>query len=342
MGREVAADLLDELETDAAPISQSLMRAKRLARLLRDEDAQAWLTLETNGYPDGFDLASLGSCGRYAVEGGRVTSEGKYYAQSLPRIESELRASESALPIPSSGPPLKVDDYVQAGATAQVLRGVEQQAENARTRYTNWSSLNASMRAAIHAYATDASLALELGDAAESIFEAARRDVDVFVRAHAPRAAQHLLAISERMRESDGESLSSAMSSCRRLLAAVADAVFPPRTEEFVDRAGNKRKVGPEEYKNRLLAFAEQSVGSDGTRAILSTDLEHLAARLDAVYEKACKGIHTDVTLDEARLAVIGTYIFLAEIARVAAPLTPNTKAQDIAPELREEAESEG
>jgi hypothetical protein len=332
MAREVAADLLDELETGAAPVSQTLMRAKRLARLLRDEDAQTWLTLETNGYPDDYDFARLGSCRRYAVEGGRLTGEGKYYPQSLPRIESEVRASESALPIPSSGPPLKVDDYVQAGATAQVLRGVEQQAENARIRYSNWSSLNASMRAAIHAYATDASLALELGDAAESIFESARRDVDVFVRAHAPRAGQHLLAISERMRESDGESLSSAMGSCRRLLSAVADAVFPPRAEEYVDRGGIKRKVGPEEYKNRLLAFVEQSLGSDGTRAILSTDLEHLAARLDALYEKACKGIHAGVTIEEARLAVISTYIFLAEIARAAALPAPQTEADDTAP----------
>ena len=342
MAREVAADLLDELETNAAPVSQSLMRAKRLARLLRDDDAQTWLTLETNGYPDNYDFARLGSCRRYAVEGGRLTDEGKYHRQSLPRIESEVRASESALPISSSGPPPKVDDYVQAGATAQVLRGVEQQAENARTRYTNWSSLNASMRAAIHAYAADTSLALELGDAAESIFESARRDVDVFVRAHAPSAAQQLLAISERMRESDGESLSSAMGSCRRLLAAVADAVFPPQTEEYVDRGGNKRKVGPEEYKNRLLAFVEQSVGSDGTRAILSTDLEHLAARLDAVYEKACKGVHTGVSFGEARLAVIETYILLAEIARVAAPLRARTEAGDMAPESQDEQGSEG
>jgi hypothetical protein len=337
MAREVAAELLNELETGAAPIAPSLMRAKRLARLLRDEDAQAWLTLEMNGYPDGFDLASIGSCGRYAEEGGRVTSEGKYCAQSLPKIESELRASESALPIPSAGPPLKVDDYVQAGATAQVLLRVEQQAESARTRYTNWSALNASMRAAIHAYAADTSLALELGDAAESVFESARRDVDVFVRAHAPGAAQQLLAISERMRESDDESLSSALGSCRRLLAAVADALFPPQTEDYVDGGGHKRKVGPEEYKNCLLAFVEQSIGSDGTRAILSTDLEHLAARLDAVYEKACKGIHAGVTVGEARLAVIGTYIFLAEVARVAAPPRVLTEAEDMAPASQDE-----
>lgn len=134
------------------------------------------------------------------------------------------------------------------------------------------------MRAAVHSYASDASLALELGDAAESIFEAARRDVDVFVRSSCPSAVQQLVAISERMREEDPESLSAALGSCRRLLSGVADAVFPA-SDRIMDGSGNRRKVGPDEYKNRLLAFIERSSSSGGTRSILTSDLECLAAR---------------------------------------------------------------
>ena len=313
------------------------MRAKRLARLLRDEDAQKWLTLEMNGYPEHFTTASLGSCRRYAVEGGRLTVEGKYYAQSLPRIEAEMHAKELALPVPnSSGASLKVDDHVAAMATQRVMLAVETHAESLRQSYIQWSSLRASMRGAIHAYATDASLALELGDAAEDIFASARREVDVFVRSHAPGAVQQLLSITERMREADCESLSLALSSCRRLLTAIADAVFPPQAKDYVDRGGAKRKVGEKEYKNRLLAFVEQSISSEGTRAILSTELEHLAARLDAVYEKACKGVHANVTPGEARLAVIETYIFLAEVARVGATAPSCTKAQTVPAEAPE------
>jgi hypothetical protein len=43
---------------------------------------------------------------------------------------------------------------------------------------------------------------------------------------------------------------------------------------------------------------------------------KRLAARLDAIYEKTCKGVHVDVTEAEARLAVIHTYLFLGEIAQ--------------------------
>jgi AbiTii len=50
-----------------------LMRAKRLARLMRDTDAQTWLDLETNGYPQGFSFATLGTCEKYAKSGGRLS-----------------------------------------------------------------------------------------------------------------------------------------------------------------------------------------------------------------------------------------------------------------------------
>jgi hypothetical protein len=44
-----------------------------------------------------------------------------------------------------------------------------------------------------------------------------------------------------------------------------------------------------EQYKNRLLAYLADGVDSAGSFAILDTDLALVAARLDAIYEKACK-----------------------------------------------------
>jgi hypothetical protein len=46
-----------------------------------------------------------------------------------------------------------------------------------------------------------------------------------------------------------------------------------------------------------------------------------LAARLDAIYEKTCKGVHAEVTAQEARLAVINTYLFIGEVANVSSPI---------------------
>ncbi|MCP3475610.1 hypothetical protein NLM33_35640 [Bradyrhizobium sp. CCGUVB1N3] len=81
------------------------------------------------------------------------------------------------------------------------------------------------------------------------------------------------------------------------------------------DASGKPRKVGVEQYKNRLLAYvAEQE--SAGSQEVIASGIEHLAARLDAIYEKTCKGVHVDVSEQEARLAVIHTYLFIGEVAK--------------------------
>lgn len=61
--------------------------------------------------------------------------------------------------------------------------------------------------------------------------------------------------------------------------------------------------------------MAERS-SSEGSTAIVEAEMDLLAAQLDAIYEKTCKGVHVDVSLQEARLAVIHTYLFIGEIAR--------------------------
>ena len=157
-------------------------------------------------------------------------------------------------------------------------------------------------------------IAIELGDIAQDIFEGARSAVDSFVRAHCPKAAEKLIAINERMSDKSGESRTAALTSCRRLLMTVADSMFPARDSEWMDGTGKSRKVGVEQYKNRLLAYLAEQESASSQEIILS-GIEHLAARLDAVYEKTCKGVHVEVSEQEARLAVIHTYLFIGEVA---------------------------
>ena len=71
--RTIVQELLSSLETSQVSIEIILMKAKRLARLMRDADAQVWLDLETRGYPDKFNFTELGNCRQYAKRGGRLT-----------------------------------------------------------------------------------------------------------------------------------------------------------------------------------------------------------------------------------------------------------------------------
>lgn len=314
LARQAVRDLLDLLENEAVPVERPLMKAQRLARLMRDEDAQRWLGLELSGYPDEFSATQLGTCAKYCS---RVYEDGEVYTWSLPKIEADAKAAGELLnrfQTPSIGGAANVGE---ARASAMLVQNVVGQLGKMAERLALASSSLSALRAMVHRYASDVSLALELGDVAEEIFDEARVSVDRFVQTCCPQAAQQLVAVNERLREGSTESRSAALTACRRLFASVADAVFPPRNELIKDGAGRQRKVGPDEHKNRILAFVEERVRSDSSVAILGASIEHIASRLDVVYEKACKGVHVIVDPQEARLTVIETYLLLAEVARL-------------------------
>lgn len=314
--RRVAASLLDDLEGGVSPIEGILMKAKRLARFMRDADAQKWLDLETRGYPEKFSFATLGTCQQYARAGGRLTDDDKYFVASLPEFEAICQSDEARVNSfqKSGDTPNVIQDYLVKSATEAFIVNQLNMQNKLAAAYKGSKARLVSLRSAIHSYATDMFLAIELGDIAQDIFETARSDVDSFVRAHCPKAAEQLVAINERMADKSSESRTAALTSCRRLLVTVADSIFPSRNKDWTDGRGRARKVGPEQYKNRLLAYiAEQQ--SAGSEEVIVSGIEHLAARLDAIYEKACKGVHVEVSEQEARLAVIHTYLFIGEVA---------------------------
>jgi hypothetical protein len=319
---QVADELLTELETQDISIDKSLLKAKRLARLLADGDTQSWLDLETRGYPPDFRFDQLGSCYKYAVAGGRIDpAQGKYWTQGLPELEAQVKAEEhglTAMGMPASFSPT-VENYTASGATIRVLSAFQGSLQGQKQAYKQAAHLFASMKSALHAYAMETHIALQLGNAAEGVFEAARNEVDVFIRTHVPKAAEQLVAIAARLREDDVESRSAALNSCRRLLVSVADSVFPAQPSPYVDAKGVSRDVGLEQYKNRLLAALEQTLVGKTARSLVTSEIEHLAARLDAVNDLSSKGVHADVSVEEARLAVIQTYLVVAEVARIQA-----------------------
>ncbi len=327
--RKLCGSLLNDLENSKSLIDPILMKAKRLARLMRDSDAQIWLNLETNGYPDKFYTSDLGSCLKYAESSHRINTEtSKYSLRSLPEIEAIIEYEETQLASlrTSKATTSKVSDFLEKKATEALMTTQEEMHMNNKNRYATIKAHFSSLKSALHNYVTDTYLAVELGDVAEDIFDGARNLVDTFVRKHCPQAAEKLLAINERMADGTDESRSAALTSCRRLLMDIADSVFPAQKDEWQDRQGKKRKVGTDQYINRLLAYLADLVKSSGTYTLLETELSHLASRLDIIYEKTCKGVHTDVTHEEARLSVIHTYLFIGEIAKFSLQSEDNGK----------------
>lgn len=311
-----ARELVEVLENNES-IDRCLMKAQRLARMLRDTDAQLWLDYETRGYPKEFSLSLLGNSQKYAWRW--LKASNTILTTSLPEMEAKVHATETVLnKLQAPNITTTAANYLESGATQAVIGKLTQQIITAKNSYTTTVAQFIRMKSHLYRYVADTLVSLEFGDVVEDIFQSARNVADEFIRAFAPKAVEQLLAAEERMADGTSESLSASLTSCRRVMNTVADAVFPARSEPYTDGSGRTRKVGEAEYINRLLAFIESKISSRSTCSILESQLKHLSAILDAIYSKACKGVHDEVNPDEARLVLVQTYLFLAEIARLA------------------------
>ena len=146
---------------------------------------------------------------------------------------------------------------------------------------------------------------LALGAAAATVFDNHRRRVDATLSVVAPDVLEQFGAAYRRSRDGDGESLAHALQSCRRILSAVANIVFPPCSEPHLGMDGKPRLVGPEQYKNRILAFLDQAQRQTAASVIRAT-FEDFDKRLSALNKLDSKGVHDDVEQSEVDLCVNG------------------------------------
>jgi hypothetical protein len=109
------------------------------------------------------------------------------------------------------------------------------------------------------------------------------------------------------------EYLSQAALSCRRFLERLADTVYPPR-ETPKDA---KHKLGKAEYLNRLWAYVEDRLGSDGSK----TALAEIGSRIDNLAKIAHKGVHDDIKPDEINRLVLNLTLLTHDIMKLAPPV---------------------
>ena len=141
--------------------------------------------------------------------------------------------------------------------------------------------------------------------------------MESFLSRISPRVLDQFTAAYRRAREDDAESKTHALTTCRRILESVADVVYPPRAEPVMDASGKSRKVGPENYINRLWMFiADSRIGSTHSKLQLAT-LQDYGARIDKVYSLANKGVHDDVAQAEVDTCVMQTYLLAGEVLRI-------------------------
>ncbi len=152
----------------------------------------------------------------------------------------------------------------------------------------------------------------------ERIFGRFQRTVDAVLARGAPEVLERFNAVYRRLADAArdnanevSEELAQALTSCRRILKAVADQVQPPVHGAETPEG---HSLDNQHYRNRLYEFTKKVGEGDSADAALAALIGGVYDRFEALDKLTSKGVHADVAQREAELCAISTYIVAGEL----------------------------
>ncbi|MGA2111731.1 MAG: hypothetical protein ABSG98_06220 [Anaerolineales bacterium] len=316
----LASEILTDLELSRIPLVTATLRAARLARLLNDFDLHQILLYEASGYPakpDGvppepWRLAQL--AGRTYEWKDPSSSETKTVAflDSVEQLQHEIDGAKLALQAAADH-----DVSISSANPNQFLftpTGNFAERQGLLGRIATASQHLGSRRAFIHDYVSRRYYELRYSGLAQDIFSAIRQKVDAAISSVVPSAVQKLVSVHDNLRSENPEDWSNAVHSCRRVLQDLADTLFPPQDQPRIAANGTEIALGPDNFINRLVCYAEDHSQSARFNELVGSHLHYLGDRLDSVFRAAQKGSHAVVGREEANRYVVYTYMLVGDL----------------------------
>lgn len=293
---ELARELLDDIELSRTPVENLILKASRLARWVGDDDIRLWLKREMGGYYSNCETSI-----KYMSLTGRWTDKEnkKGYWGPLAQHESAILAEKSKLS--SMRTPDSSSDYALA-AIASVTKAMSSTSAYIATL----SGIRSRVLALLHNFVSNVYYEKEFDSLAESIFENYKKDVDLLISRHCGDILEKLPSVMDRLNGSDVESISHAMTTCRRIIESFADSIFPA-SEETIEIGGNILKLDASKHQNRINAFIHQRTNSQSRKQRLRQNLNNL-------FDRVSSAVHSDASVEEARALFLNTYLFLGEV----------------------------
>ncbi|WP_164881734.1 AbiTii domain-containing protein [Paenirhodobacter populi] len=321
---DLAGELLADLELERLRLSSCAMKTARLARLLGDDDHFLIFKYEIAGYPSTPNGVQP-EIWRLCLKALRVRKEKikkedsnteeiveKADLRSITSIEENAETLKLRLSY-FQPQPISISSANPNQIISTPMRNVSLEAQIA-TNYRNEMTLLAARRAFIYDFVLSKLFELRVSSTAEDIFEEYRKKVDTHLSRLIPNELRRLDSIRDNLASNNPEDWANAGHSCRRLLQAVADTLYPPSDKLVKSAGGREVKVGAENYINRLVMFCESRMASGVSSKVISSDMKFIGERLDAAFSAAQKGSHADIDISEARRFVIHTYLVVGDI----------------------------
>ncbi|HEY5857854.1 MAG TPA: hypothetical protein VIW24_28420 [Aldersonia sp.] len=326
--RRLVDQALDEFDSPGSTVSMLLRRCIRIATLRNDYRSLLWLqkeslnadtqraesrrnSLQLQAHFDRDEWERLCKADFESYLDRRRVGEDAIDPRSVSELEENLKmieANRDSLVVPEGLAPIDLyyrsDDIGKAKMTlTETALPIQQRLERIRQR--------------LHVFLVETERQLEYGQINADIFERTRRSVDEHLAKVSPEALAGFISAYKRVREGDPESLSHALTSCRRVLKSVADAVYPATNKMITGSDGKERALTDDKYVNRLLQAVSETLGKHGQGEVLTAVIGDLAKRLASLNGLASKGVHDAVTADEVDTCVVQTYLLVGDVLKV-------------------------
>ncbi|UKA49263.1 hypothetical protein LFT48_17780 [Arthrobacter sp. FW305-123] len=174
------------------------------------------------------------------------------------------------------------------------------------------------IRQEVYNYLLQTETNLHSGKPSSSVFERGLEYVRASLAERAPEALDKFAAAESSLAAGTPEDLSHALTSTRRMIKDLADALYPPNGKTIVGEDKVERVMNDDAYRNRLIQFAKDRLGNSLSGKVLGETLASYGKRISNLDSMANKGVHSDVTSFEAEQCVIWTFMLAADLLRIA------------------------
>lgn len=160
---------------------------------------------------------------------------------------------------------------------------------------------------------------ISFGNVATTVFSEYRTRVENEFSKLSKEILLKLQAIEDKIGSDNPELYSQALTTCRRLFEETAKELFEkyfPGYEEkkYKTKSGKEIDVSGEHYKNKLSAVIEKLEDKSPSKSMVGSNVIYLLDWMDNLTDLQCKGVHHEVTRQDATRCIIQTYICLGDI----------------------------
>lgn len=163
-------------------------------------------------------------------------------------------------------------------------------------------------------YAIRVERQLQAQSKSQNFLEQIQNEVNNYFKAHSEDLYMKLQKAAQLVDSNDSEDHSLLLTQVRRAIKASADFFYPPAADPVLCYDGKERKLGEEQYLNRLQQFLMTRFPESTSRDLIKAELGHLDTLARRLNDIASKGVHADVSPQEAKQGLLGLYMFLYNV----------------------------